>query len=189
MCESPKGAENARHVTAGYLENVLKLTVNVEKAHVARAQSDAKFLGVIIRARVTAIQAEKVACFKEKVKWITHGNSPVNLEKVRADLNPIMRGFGIYFKIANCNREFEKLSNWIRRRFQAKQLSLWRKPERLYRRLRQLGHNGEIKAIKMDSWRNSASPLASMALPSTELVRVGLFDLTGLKTDCLVHLR
>jgi group II intron reverse transcriptase/maturase len=188
FCKSRKGAENALNVAKEYLESVLKLTVNLEKTHVAQAKTGVKFLGVIIRRSSTVIQAKKVARFKEKVKRITRRNSPVNLEKVIADLNPVLRGFGNYFKIANCKGEFQKLSGWIRRRLRAKQLSLWKKPKRLHRRLRQLGHRGEFKAIKMNSWRNSASPLASLALPNAELTRMGLFDLSGLKTGCLVHI-
>ena len=187
FCKSRKGAVNALKVATDYLESVLKLTLNLGKTHVAQAQTGVKFLGVVIRTNTTAIQAEKVALFKEKVKRITRRNSPVNLEKVIADLNPVLRGFGNYFRIANCKMEFHKLSGWIRRRLRAKQLSLWKKPARLHRRLRQLGYCGEFKAIKMNSWRNAASPLVNLALPNAELARMGLFDLTGLKTGCLVH--
>lgn len=187
FCKSRKGAENALKVATEHLESVLKLTVNQKKTHVAQARTGVKFLGVIIREKTMAIQAEKVVRLKEKVKRITRRNSPVNLRKVIADLNPVLRGFGNYFRIANCKKEFQKLSSWIRRRLRAKQLSLWKKPKRLHRRLRQLGHRGEFKAIKMNSWRNSASPLASLAITNAELAKQGLFDLAGLKTGRLVH--
>ena len=187
FCRSRKAAENALGVATEYLEGALKLTINLKKTHVAETGTGVKFLGVIIRDRTTAIQPAKVAHFKEKVKRITRRNSPVNLEKVIADLNPVLRGFGHYFRIANCKGEFQNLSGWIRRRLRAKQLSLWKKPKRLHRRLRQLGYHGEFKAIKMNSWRNAASPLINMALPNVELKNKGLFDLTGLKTGVLVH--
>jgi RNA-directed DNA polymerase len=182
LCRSPKGAHNARRVAEEYLEGELKLTVNLKKTHVIHASDGVKFLGVVIRSKHTSIRAEKIAGFKAKVKRMTRRNSPVNLEKIIAELNPVIRGFGNYFRIANCKGEFRKLAQWIRRRLRAKQLALWKKPKRLHRRLRQLGYRGEFKAIKMNSWRNAASPLVSMALPNAHLQRLGLFDLASLKT-------
>lgn len=187
LCRSRGAAENARRVATEYLEGELKLTVNQEKTHVAHAREGVKFLGVTIRSGSTSIQAGKIASFKEKVKNITRRNSPVNLKKVIADLNPVLRGFGNYFKIANCKGMFQRLSEWVRRRLRAKQMDLWKKPRRLHRRLRQLGYRGEYKLIKMRSWRNSASPLVSMALPNKYFRELGLFDLAGIKTGLLVH--
>ncbi len=97
LCRSKTAAYNARNVAEHYLENDLKLTVNAEKTHVAHAVGGVKFLGVIIRSVRTSIQPKKIVAFKEKVKRITRRNSPVNLEKVIADLNPVIRGFGNYF--------------------------------------------------------------------------------------------
>ena len=110
----------------------------------------------------------------------------MNLEKVIADLNPIVRGFGNYFRIANCKGVFEQLAQWIRRRLRAKQLKLWKKPKRLHRRLRQLGYRGEFMSIRMSSWRNSASPLANMSMPNNYLRQLGLFDLSAVKTGISV---
>jgi hypothetical protein len=61
-------------------------------------------------------------------------------------------------------------------------LKLWKKPKRLHRRLRQLGYKGEFKKIKMSTWRNAASPLASMALPNDYFRELGLFDLSRVRT-------
>ncbi|MEO1981823.1 MAG: group II intron maturase-specific domain-containing protein, partial [Fuerstiella sp.] len=98
-----------------------------------------KFLGVIIGSLHTRIDPKKVAAFKAKVKQITRRNSPVNLAKVIADLNPMLRGWGNYFRMANCKGMYGELAGWIRRRLRAKQLALWKKPGRLIRRLRQVG--------------------------------------------------
>jgi len=141
-----------------------------------------KFLGVEIGTVYTRIREKKVCGFKDKVRKITRRNSPVNLAKVIMDLNPILRGFANYFKVANCKRAFRDLAQWIRRRLRAKQLKLWKKPRRLHRKLRQLGYKGEFKKINMSSWRSSASPLASFALPNDNLRELGLFDLSRVPT-------
>ncbi len=80
------------------------------------------------------------------------------------------------------HRVFKELSQWIRRRLKAKQMSLWKRPKRLHRRLRQLGYQGEFKGIKINSWLNAASPLASYALPNGHFRELGLFDLSGVRT-------
>lgn len=186
LCRSKKGAENAQEVARSYLEGPLKLKVNLEKTHIAHASTGVKFLGVVIRSTTTSIQDKKVRAFKKTVKRMTRRTHPGNLEKTIADLNPILRGFGNYFKIANCKGVFERVMQWIRRRLRAKQLAQWKRPKRLHRRLRQLGYKGDFMAIRMKSWRNAASPLVSMALPNTYLDKLGLFNLARLKVGDLV---
>jgi RNA-directed DNA polymerase len=61
-------------------------------------------------------------------------------------------------------------------------MSLWKKPGRLHRRLRQLGYKEEFDKITMSSWRNAASPLASFALSNDYLRELGLFDLGRVRT-------
>ncbi len=185
---SKSAAENVLKQATRYLEGKLKLTVNQQKTHIVHSSEGVRFLGVIIRSGFTGIQEKKIREFKEKVKKITRRNSPVNLEKVIADLNPLVRGYANYFRIANCKEVFKGLSGWIRRRLRAKQLALWKKPKRLHRRLRQLGYSGEFKAIKMSSWRNAASPLASYAIPNKYLRKLALFDLCSVQTGIPVSI-
>jgi hypothetical protein len=69
----------------------------------------------------------------------------------------------------------------------ALQLKLWKKPGKLHRRLRQLGYKGAFDFIRMNSWRNAASPLAQRALPNSYLHRqLGLFDLSAVTTGIRV---
>ena len=43
-------------------------------------------------------------------------------------------------------------------------------------------YKGEFDKIKMNSWRNSASPLANFALSNDYLRELGLFDLGRVRT-------
>lgn len=182
---SKSAAHNALNVARSYLEGELLLTVNEQKSHVVHSSKGVKYLGVEIHTGYTRIKREKVREFKAKVRKITQRNSPVNLKKVIADLNPVVRGFAYYFRIANCKSEYQALMQWIRRRLRAKQLSLWKRAKRLHRRLRQLGYQGEFKFIKMNSWRNAASPLANYALPNQYLREEGLFEMAAVQTGYL----
>jgi RNA-directed DNA polymerase len=185
LCRSESAAHHALAVATNYLEGPLLLTVNVEKTHVTHAARGVKFLGVEIGTRWIRIQRKKVTAFKEKVKRITRRSSPVNLVKVIRDLNPVLRGFANYFRMANCRGEFDRLMSWIRRRLRAKQLALWKKPSRLHRRLRQLGYRGDFPKMHMRRWRNSRSPQASYAIPNGWLTEQGLFDLSTMETGVL----
>ena len=182
---SKSAAHNALNVARSYLEGELLLTVNEQKSHVVHSSKGVKYLGVEIHTSYTRIKREKVHEFKAKVRKITRRNSPVNLRKVITDLNPVIRGFAYYFRIANCKSEYQALMQWIRRRLRARQLSLWKRAKRLHRRLRQLGYQGEFKFIKMNSWRNAASPLANYALPNRYLREEGLFEMEAVQTGYL----
>jgi RNA-directed DNA polymerase len=182
---SKSAAHNALNVARSYLEGELLLTVNEQKSHVVHSSKGVKYLGVEIHTGATRIKREKVHEFKAKVRKITGRTSPVNLKQVIADLNPVIRGFAYYFRIANCKTEYKALMQWIRRRLRAKQFSLWKRAKRLHRRLRQLGYQGEFKFIKMNSWRNAASPLAHYALPNDYFREEGLFEMDAVQTGYL----
>ena len=186
LTRSKSAATNALEQASQYLEGELKLTVNRQKTGIVDSGAGVKFLGVVIHTGYTRIREDRIRRLKDKVKKITRRNSPVNLVKVVADLNPVLRGFANYFKTANCSEVFRELAQWIRRRLRAKQMSLWKTPHRLHRRLRQLGYKGEFKKIKMSSWRNAASPLASLALPNDHFRELGLFDLSRVRTGATV---
>ncbi|MEZ6098552.1 MAG: reverse transcriptase domain-containing protein [Pirellulaceae bacterium] len=185
LCRTRSAAEHAREVATDILEGELRLTVNKEKTHLVHASRGVKFLGVEIGLQWTRIQDKKITAFKDKVKALTRRNSPVNLEQVITDLNPVLRGFANYFRMANCKGRFAELMTWIRRRLRAKQLALWKRPTRLHRRLRQLGYRGDFPKIRMTRWRNSRSPQASWSMPNVWLGELGLFDLATVETGVL----
>lgn len=178
---SESGAENAMKQASKLFEKRLKLKVNKVKSHTVHSSKGVKFLGVVIYTKYTSIQEKKLSGFKSKIRKITRRNSPVNVEQVIKELNPILRGFANYFRIANCSSEFRKLMSWIRRRLRSKQLRLWKRPMKLHRRLRQLGYAGEFSFIRMSSWRNSASPLAHYSMPNKWFTEIGLFNMEEVK--------
>jgi hypothetical protein len=107
------------------------------------------------------------------------------LEQVIAGLNPVLRGWGSYFRMANCKTLYRELAGWIRRRLRAKQLALWKKSSRLVRRLRQIGVRGDLQKMRMTAWRTSRSSYVSMAISNDYLVALGLFDIAELETGVL----
>ncbi|WP_422466479.1 group II intron maturase-specific domain-containing protein [Endozoicomonas sp. ALC013] len=92
------------------------------------------------------------------------------------ELNPVLRGFANYFKIANCRSALKGVMSWVRRRLRCIQLKQWKKPAKLHGRLKQLGYKPPSKYIKMRSWRNAASPLAHPALPDLPRITRHIFE-------------
>ena len=185
LCKSRAAAENALTSATQILEKDLKLTVNTEKTHIAHSDKGVKFLGVEIGSQFTRLQEKKLNGFKQKVRQLTKRNTGLNLIEIIRQLNPVLRGFANYFSIANCRRAFKALSGWIRRRLRAIQLKLWKKPARLHRRLKQLNYKPPFKFIKMKSWRNSNSPLASYAMPNRWFDELGLYSIAEVETGWL----
>jgi RNA-directed DNA polymerase len=77
------------------------------------------------------------------------------------------------------------LAGWIIRRLRAIQLRLWKKPTRLHRRLRPLGKKPPFKFIKMNSWRNSQSPLSCVAMQNQWFEERGLYSIEHINTGWL----
>lgn len=187
LCGSAKAASHARQVATEILEKELKLQVNREKTHIAHSEEGVKFLGVEIGSRYTRIQRTKVANLKRRLKALTRRNGGKPLCEVVIAINPILRGFGQYFRIANCSREFKALAKWVRRRLRSLQLRLWKKPGRLHRRLRQLNYKPPFQCVNMRRWSTSLSPLASYAMPNKWFEEQGLFGIDQLRTGVLSH--
>ncbi|MGP4945263.1 reverse transcriptase domain-containing protein, partial [Pseudoalteromonas nigrifaciens] len=185
LCSTEKAAQEALKASTQILERDLKLTVNQNKTHIAHSSKGVKFLGVEIGSQWTRIQASKLIGFKQKVKQLTKRNGGINLAEVIKRLNPVVRGFVNYFSIANCKRELKALAGWIRRRLRAIQLRLWKKPSRLHRRLKQLGKKPPFKFIKMNSWRNSLSPLSCVSMPNQWFEELGLYPIEKVNTGWL----
>lgn len=172
---SEKGAEHALKTATAILEKELLLTVNLRKTHLTDLDEGVVFLGFVIHRNHILIKEGRMKKLKERLRLATRRNTPVNLEKVIADVNPILRGFVNYFKLANCKGELRSLMSWLRRRLRAIQMKLWKKPDKLHRRLRQLGYKGEFRRIKMASWKNAACKQAHMAMPNAWFKEQGLY--------------
>ncbi len=187
LCCSETAAGNALEVAKGYLEDELKLTVNALKTHIAHSNDGVKFLGVEILTTHTRIQDKKVRALKAKVRYLSRRNTGKNLAGVICELNPVLRGFVNYFRVANCRHELKRLMGWIRRRLRCLQLKQWKVPGRLHRRLKQLGLQPPFKAIRMKSWHNASSPLASYAMPNRWLHdEMGLVDMASTEVGITV---
>ena len=178
-----------KEIATKLLEGELKLTVNKEKTHITDVHKGIAYLGFIIYSKYVTIHPKKIKAIKDKVRQLTPRTHGMNVEQMIKRLNPILRGWANYFRIANCKNVLAQLMGWIRRRLRAKKMKEWKTWKQLHKALRRRGYNGEFEKISMTRWRNSASPLISMALPNSWFDEIGLINLTKYNVGILHHFR
>ena len=132
FASSRKGADRRLEQAVKVLETEMGLTVNKTKTHITSLSDGVAYLGVVIHPNYIQIQEKKVKAFKGKVKQLTGRNRGRPVADIITALNPVLRGFANYFRIANCRGILKTLMAWLRRRLRAIQLKLWKKPGRLH---------------------------------------------------------
>jgi len=187
FAKSESEAGRYRTFATNILQNELKLTVNSKKTHITNVYKGVPYLGFIIKRNYISIHPKRIKKFKDKIRDLTPRNSGTNVETLVKELNPVLRGWCNYFKIADCKVLFGNIAGWIRRRLRMKKMKEWKSYKSLHKALRRNGFKGDFKKIRMWRWRNSASPLLSMALPNSWFDEIKLFDMSRVETKVLYH--
>ena len=74
-----------------------------------------------------AVPREKsVARFKDQIRNLTQRRAPVTLPDMIEVINPIIRGWGNYYRKANVRKLFHRLDGWIERRLWSFISKRWR---------------------------------------------------------------
>jgi RNA-directed DNA polymerase len=73
-------------------------------------------------------KAKSVGRFMEQVRQRTRRRIPLTTEELIAELNPLVRGWGEYYKRAHVRRLFHRLDAWIVRRIWSHRFKRWRNP-------------------------------------------------------------
>ena len=98
----------------------LELKLNQKKTRIVDAKKESfDFLGYSFRKALNQKKTKVVAYFwpsqkaertiREKIRKITNPCRPIKVEKVIEQLNPVIRGWVNYFKIANSSKKFGKV--------------------------------------------------------------------------------
>ncbi len=183
--QSKSEAGKYQCIAEKFLESDLKLKVNRKKTHLTHVSNGVKYLGFVIRSYGVGIQSKKIENFKEKVKELTPRNMGNSVVAYISKLNSLLRGFTNYFKIARAKREFSKLMSWIRRRLRMMIMKSWKSWKPLHKILRSNGYKGSFQKISVVRWKNSNSPLISMALPNQWFEEQGLFQMDKVTVNTL----
>lgn len=164
-----------------FVEEKLKLKVNRDKSAVARAHQR-KFLGYSFTwHEKTKIRVPKVSVkrLREYLKTIFRKGKGRNLQKfITGDLNPILRGWINYFRLAEVKIFAEDIDGWVRRRLRLILWKQWKRPWTRRKRLIEAGLSEERAVMsafnRRGSWWNSGASHMNDAFRKKFFDRLGL---------------
>ena len=64
--------------------------------------------------------------FKDQIRSLTRRNAPVRLRDVIEAINPVIRGWGNYYRKAHVRKLFHRMDGWIERRLRSFVAKKWR---------------------------------------------------------------
>ena len=138
VCRSRTEAERALASARAVLEGELELQLHPEKTRIVHITRGFEFLGYKIgrgkglrhKAGGPSLYAvptdRSIARFKDKVRTATNRRNPKSLEGVLGELNPIIRGWGNYYRRAKVRGLYHRLNRWIAMRVWSHQTKRWR---------------------------------------------------------------
>ncbi|GMA66277.1 hypothetical protein GCM10025859_67680 [Alicyclobacillus fastidiosus] len=167
---SRRAGERVMESVRRFVEERLKLKVNVEKSAVDRPWKR-KFLGFSFtwekKTRIR-IAPKSLKRFKDRVREITKRSRGQSIVSRLEKLNSYLRGWAGYYRYAETRSVFEALDEWTRRRLRMCLLKQWKQPKTKRRRLVSLGIPTEwaknISGSRKGYWRLSKTAQMNKAL-------------------------
>jgi len=181
---SQRAGERVKASVTKYLLEALKLKVNEKKSAVARPWKR-KFLGYTVtmdKAARLRSSEQSIKRFKDKLKDIFRGGRGCNIGRlIKEKLNPVIRGWGIYFRLTEVKWIFEELDGWMRRKLRN---ILWRQMKRGKTRAKRMMERGlsEVRACASayngrGPWWNAGASHMNEAYPAKYFRELGLVEL------------
>lgn len=159
------------------LEEELKLKVNNEKTKLVNVREGVAFLGFVIHSKTLTIQPKRLKRFKDKVRRMTKRGTGRKLEEVIKDLNPVLRGWMNYYKVANIKTLASDLMSWIRRRLRMLKMKQWKTYKAMHKEMRKQGIKGTGEKMAVWKWKNSNVHIIHRLLPNKFFDDLDLIDL------------
>ncbi|HVI78572.1 MAG TPA: group II intron reverse transcriptase/maturase [Candidatus Acidoferrum sp.] len=143
-CQSATEARAAIDAALRILSE-LSVQLHPQKTRVVHVRHGFEFLGYLVRRGrqlqlptskiVTAAKSgglyaypreKSVQRFKDRVRQLTRRCVPLKTKDLIEQLNPVLRGWGHYYKRAHVRTLFNKLDHWIERRIWSHRYKCWR---------------------------------------------------------------
>ena len=133
-------------VEAQRILTALGVTLNVEKTRIVHVTHGFEFLGYKIKrgSRRLALPSQKIRTgvregglyayprqksvqhFKDQIRRRTCRKAPVTTRELIDQINPVIRGWGLYYHKAHVRKLFAHLDRWILRRLWSHRFKRWR---------------------------------------------------------------
>ena len=176
-----------------FLEEVLHLQINAAKSAVARPW-ERKFLGFSFtahresRLRLAPVSVQRLM---QKIRVLSHTGRGQSLTRTIKELNPVLRGWINYFRLAQNKQALEDLGGWVRRRLRCLLWRQWRRPDTRARKLRAQGLDADHARVSAGNgrgaWWNAGASHMNHAFPARYFTIKGLVSLlaTQQRLQCL----
>lgn len=168
---------NYRAYAVKVLEEELKLRVNTEKTKIVSVREGVAFLGFIIRTKSLSVEPKRLKRFKNKVRTMTKRGAGRKLEEIIKNLNPVLRGWMNYYRVANIKRLAGDLMAWLRRRLRMIRMKQWKTYKAMHKEMRRKGIKGTGEKMAVWKWKNSKVHTIHMLMPNKYFDDLGLIDL------------
>ena len=143
--KSKYSAKRVKDSVIRFLENRMKLKVNMEKTEARRAVGSS-FLGftfITTKSRdglgMCKPKQKKIEKFEERIREITKRNRGVSAERMISELNSYLRGWINYYARGYFKTWLGEKAQWIRRRVRQYLWKLWKKAGARKQHLLELG--------------------------------------------------
>jgi hypothetical protein len=179
---SCEAGERVMQSTSNFIENRLKLKINLEKSKVCEVK-ESKFLGyTVLNNGMLVVSQQSIKRIKEKVKTITRRNRGVKFEHIITEPNLELRGWLNYFRYAKCHKPVRTLDAWIRRKLRSYRI---KQSKRVYT-LQQFLHRQGVETWQSwilalsgkGLWRKSGCPQVHQAMGTACFKELKLYSLT-----------
>ena len=183
VCRTRQEAQTARALAESFLRDELGVSLHPEKTRIVHVDHGFEFLGYKVKRgkglrqsatkrtshanphNLYAVPREKsVARFKDQIRNLTQRRAPVTLRDMIEVINPIIRGWGNYYRKANVRKLFHRLDGWVERRLWSFISKRWRNTAwRRYPSARLIADFGLVRLIYLvpgirPNLRQSARP-------------------------------
>jgi group II intron reverse transcriptase/maturase len=145
VCRTRHEAETALATARAFLHERLGVSLHPEKTRIVHITNGFEFLGYKIKrgkglklpahkrtARTNPLglyavpRQKSVDRFKEQIRGLTRRNAPVRLREIIEAINPVIRGWGNYYRKAHVRKLFHRMDGWIERRLRSFLAKKWR---------------------------------------------------------------
>ncbi len=132
------------HVRFGFEFLGYKIKLGYRKLHLPASK-------IRSQARQDALyaypKAKSISRFMDQVRHRTKRTRPLKTQELIVELNPLLRGWGEYYKRAHVRKLFQRLDGWIRRRIWSHRYRHWRNAGWKWLPARQL--YGEYELVRL----------------------------------------
>jgi RNA-directed DNA polymerase len=144
-CRTRAEAQRALAEATALLKT-LGVTLNAEKTRIVHVQVGFEFLGYKIKRGTRPLRLapgkirsgvrsgdlyayprqKSIQHFKDQIRQRTRRKAPVTIPELVAEINPVIRGWGLYYHKAHVRKLFAQLDRWILRRIWSQRFKRWR---------------------------------------------------------------